>query len=35
MGFCDGSACTISYSIDEMTWQALGNRKDGEVIELD
>lgn len=31
---CDGSVRPISYSIDGVVWQRLGNRRDGEVIDM-
>lgn len=34
VGLCDGSVRFISYSIDARTHRYLGNRSDGEVIEI-
>ena len=34
IGFCDGSARSISYEIDEITWSRLGNREDGHTIDV-
>ena len=33
MSLCDGSVCTISYSIDAKTYRCLGNREDGKIID--
>jgi prepilin-type N-terminal cleavage/methylation domain-containing protein/prepilin-type processing-associated H-X9-DG protein len=35
MAFCDGSVRTIAYTVNLITHQRLGNRRDGQVIDAD
>jgi len=33
VGFCDGAARLISFEIDDIPWNGLGNREDGRVVD--
>jgi len=32
--FCDGSVQTLAYTIDQLTFSRLGNRRDGNAVEF-